>query len=141
MIHSLAFSIMQDLKEDVGAEVHKRFLKERCLGVLTKVDKELESNSEKGATEYDRDTATKLRDSLLCAEHPRHIDKWPWVAVLNPNAEEQLQVRGRLCPSLVPQQLRMLLHAVAHPREKRREVHRHGLQYNLAGLQVSVRYF
>ncbi len=71
----------------------KRFLTERCLGVLTKVDKALESNSTQNAAVYDKAAATKLRDSLMCRKHPQHLKKWPWVAVLNPNPNEQKDVR------------------------------------------------
>lgn len=85
---------MQKINEDLGDKpAWERFIDERCLGVITKVDKELEGNTVKSATDYDTDAATKLRKSLLCEEHPPHLDKWPWVAVLNPNPEEQLQVR------------------------------------------------
>jgi hypothetical protein len=70
----------------------ERFITTRCLGVLTKVDKELEGNSDKGAAEYNSHAAAKLRRSLLCEEHPPHMDKWVWVAVLNPNPNEQEQV-------------------------------------------------
>jgi hypothetical protein len=34
----------------------------------------------------------------MCKEHPPHLDKWPWVAVLNPNPNEQLQVRDHALP-------------------------------------------
>jgi hypothetical protein len=33
----------------------------------------------------------------MCEEHPVHRVKWPWVAVLNPNPEEQEQVRHHFC--------------------------------------------
>ena len=99
----MAFGELQDARKDLGDEAEwKRFISTRCLGVLTKVDKELEDNSEKSATEYNADAATKLRRSLLCEEHPAHQDKWPWVAVLNPNPNEQLQVRFPLRPCRKP---------------------------------------
>ena len=91
---SLAFYIMQEVAEELNDQaLYKRFITERCLGVLTKVDKELESNSQKVAAEYNRDAATKLRRSLLCEDHAAHLDKWIWVAVLNPNPNEQEKVR------------------------------------------------
>ena len=68
----------------------------RCLGVLTKVDVEpLQGNTAKAADEYNRDVAKKLRDSLTCADAPQHLNlrEWTWVAVLNPNHEEELKVR------------------------------------------------
>ena len=90
----MAFGELQAVREDLGDEAEwKRFISTRCLGVLTKVDKELEDNSEKGAGVYNRDAADKLLRSLRCEEHIAHQDKWPWVAVLNPNPNEQLQVR------------------------------------------------
>ena len=96
----MAFAEMKEVAEKLDdPEAWSRFLTERCLGVLTKVDKALESNTEKGSPEYNGDAATKLRVSLLCQEHPEHLDKWPWVAVLNPNPEEQKQVRRRFVRS------------------------------------------
>jgi hypothetical protein len=84
---------MKKIEEDLRDQAAwKLFVDERCLGVVTKVDKELESNTIKSAIEYDADAATKLRKSLLCQDHAPHLDKWPWVAVLNPNPEETLQV-------------------------------------------------
>ena len=85
---------------DVAAELNdteewKRFITTRCLGVLTKVDKELEGNSDKGAAEYNSDAAAKLKQSLLCegrAPHLNEIVPRSWVAVLNPNPNEQEQV-------------------------------------------------
>lgn len=83
---------MKDVAAELDdADAWQEFISERCLGVLTKVDKELESNSDKGATEYNSEAAGKLRRSLMCEEHPAHLDKWPWVAVLNPNKNEQIQ--------------------------------------------------
>ena len=83
---------MQEVAEELDdPALYKSFLTERCLGVLTKVDKMLESNSQKIATEYNRDAATKLRRSLLCEDHAAHLDRWTWVAVLNPNQNEQEQ--------------------------------------------------
>ena len=96
-IDSLAFNELGDVRAELDDDLAwQEFITQRCLGVLTKVDKELESNSAKSATEYNTDAATKLRKSLLCEEHPPHLDKWKWVAVLNPNREEQEQVRQRL---------------------------------------------
>ena len=68
----------------------------RCLGVLTKVDVEpLQGNTAKAADEYNRDVAKKLRDSLTCADAQDDPDlhEWTWVAVLNPNREEEQRVR------------------------------------------------
>lgn len=96
MVLSLAFAEMKDVEQQVlerstdGAWKH--FIENRCLGVLTKVDKELESNTTKEAHQYNNDAAAKLKKSLTCAEHPAHLKKWPWTAVLNPNPEEQEQV-------------------------------------------------
>ena len=84
---------MQDVGKTLGQAAHEEFLEKRCMGVLTKVDKELESNSKKAAAQYNSDAAAKLKSSLLCKEHPKHMKSWPWVAVLNPNPEEQQQVR------------------------------------------------
>jgi hypothetical protein len=96
LMRSLAFAELARVNEEVGDPgLWKQFITQRCLGVLTKVDKELESNTAKTPTEYDKDAATKLRSSLNCTDHPPHLDKWPWVAVLNPNKEEQEQVRRR----------------------------------------------
>jgi hypothetical protein len=96
LMRSLAFAELGRVKEEVGdPDLWKQFITQRCLGVLTKVDKELESNTVKTSTEYDKDAAAKLRSSLNCTDHPPHLDKWPWVAVLNPNKEEQEQVRRR----------------------------------------------
>lgn len=88
---SLAFAIMQEVRETLGQAAHEEFLAKRCMGVLTKVDKELESNSTKPAVQYNSDAAAKLKSSLLCKEHPKHMMKWVWVAVVNPNSEEQQQ--------------------------------------------------
>lgn len=73
------------------AAAWRRFQKERCLGVLTKVDKELEDNQQ-DARSYNRDAAEKLKKSLLCVDHPKHLDTWEWVAVLNPTSFEQAKV-------------------------------------------------
>lgn len=93
--NSLAFSVLHDVAEELGdLDAWTRFKTERCLGVLTKVDKALESNSKKGADAYNADAAAKLKRSLLCMDHELHQDKWDWVAVLNPNPNEQQEVRS-----------------------------------------------
>jgi hypothetical protein len=92
MMHALCFSILKRLSQKVGDDVYKEFIENRCLGVLTKVDKELESNSDKDPAEYNKEVVEKLRDSLHCTDTPEHMHEWPWVAVLNPNPNEQKQV-------------------------------------------------
>jgi hypothetical protein len=93
---SLCKSAMNDFQVDGEHYVPKAdwddFLQNRLLGVLTKVDKRLESNPGKTKAAYNDAVATKLRDSLLCSRNEAHLPKFPWVAVLNPNAEEQAQV-------------------------------------------------
>ena len=69
-------------------------MERRCLGVLTKVDKELSNNpGTLTAQEYDAHFADKLRANLCCegADAARLL-QMPWVAVLNPNEHEQAQV-------------------------------------------------
>jgi GTPase SAR1 family protein len=92
MMHALCFAILKTLSDEVGDDVYEEFITNRCLGVLTKVDKELESNSDKGPAAYNEEVVEKLRHSLACTETPDHMHKWPWVAVLNPNPNEQEQV-------------------------------------------------
>jgi hypothetical protein len=84
---------MREVSRKVDETAYGEFLQKRCMGVLTKVDKQLEMNSKNTATQYNSDAAAKLRESLTCEKHPPHMDKWPWVAVVNPNHEEQTQVR------------------------------------------------
>jgi hypothetical protein len=94
VVHELR-SIQAELADPNG-DLWRRFIDERCLGVLTKIDKAFESGTEQTATDYNASMAAKLRCSLLCEDHPSHVDKWTWVAVLNPTAEEQTQVREAL---------------------------------------------
>jgi hypothetical protein len=100
---SLAFNIINDVKTELRDDAAwKNFITKRCVGVLTKVDKELEDNSEKGASEYNKGAAAKLRGSLFCVGRAPHLDELvprSWVAVLNPNPNEQKQVRP---PSALP---------------------------------------
>lgn len=97
-VNSLAFRLLKSVKEELGSdEAWKELIDTRCLGLLTKVDKELEPRDSSSAIDYNRKAAKKLRESLMCEEHPAHLDRWPWVAVLNPNPNEQLQVRRVLC--------------------------------------------
>lgn len=70
------------------------FLTNRLLGVLTKVDKNLESNSAKDAASYNGAAAAALHDSIFSVNNPGHLFKLKWLAVLNPNSEEQASVRS-----------------------------------------------
>jgi hypothetical protein len=89
---------MRDISKAVDQAAYEEFLQKRCMGVLTKVDKELEINAKKTATQYNSEAAAKLRESLNCEKHDLHMHKWPWVAVVNPNPEEQQQVRLPINP-------------------------------------------
>jgi hypothetical protein len=96
---SLCFNVMNDFRVTDGphyipkAEMED-FLHNRLLGVLTKVDKRLESNPGKDAAAYNGDFANTLRGSLLSVHNAPHLPKLQWLAVLNPNPEEQAQVRA-----------------------------------------------
>jgi hypothetical protein len=90
VVHELR-SIQAELADPNG-DLWRRFIDERCLGVLTKIDKAFESGTEQTPTVYNAEKAKNLRRSLLCEDHG-HLDKWTWVAVLNPTGEEQAQVR------------------------------------------------
>ena len=68
---SLCYSLMQDIKEELKVKhrgkadsIWNNFATKRCLGVLTKVDKHLESNSQKSVEEYNRDFAIENGTSL-----------------------------------------------------------------------------
>lgn len=94
MSYSVCQSLIQDVCTELGSDqAWATFMTQRCLGVYTKIDRSpsLESNTVKDAATYDADFAEKLRVDLNCENHDAHLLRMKWVAVLNPNPEEQLQ--------------------------------------------------
>eukprot|EP01047_Picozoa_sp_COSAG01_P000853 COSAG01_NODE_17_length_39991_cov_30.596160_12_plen_1221_part_00 len=79
------------LKEKFGNNQgdKQQWMHTNCLGVLTKVDKLLETDPNHNPTEYDRKFRERLKSWIHAELTPAHMLKPEWVAVLNPNPEEQ----------------------------------------------------
>jgi hypothetical protein len=102
---SLCLRVIKDLQREItgaagqGGQEIREWMQEHCLGVLTKLDKRFEIKSTPENTQardsYNARYAQQLVDDLMCNNHEPHMSTtFPWVAVLNPNAEERQAMDG-----------------------------------------------